>query len=195
MAISEDGTLNNEDVDDSLLPANYFLISPQYGKSPEEIVERFTFFVQKGDFISAMSYGSKLDDALEQEKSLSEIIEIQTDFFIQIKRGCYGLLGLPGDSTLEELGDMTSEQLVDQCNPQNIFYMDLTGIKKLKEEKDYCELLAVYRYQGNHYLLGFTFSKEEQGWRIENLSAEDGGLLYGNVRSVTITEVNALLQE
>ena len=195
LAISEDGTLNNEDVDDSLLPANYFLISPQYGKSPEEIVERFTFFVQKGDFISAMSYGSKLDDALEQEKSLSEIIEIQTDFFIQIKRGCYGLLGLPGDSTLEELGDMTSEQLVDQCNPQNIFYMDLTGIKKLKEEKDYCELLAVYRYQGNHYLLGFTFSKEEQGWRIENLSAEDGGLLYGNVRSVTITEVNALLQE
>lgn len=62
-----------------------------------------------------------MDDALEQEKSLSEIIEIQTDFFIQIKRGCYGLLGLPGDSTLEELGDMTSEQLVDQCNPQNIF--------------------------------------------------------------------------
>ena len=90
---------------------------------------------------------------------------------------------------------MTLEQLVDQCKPQNIFYMDLTGIKKLKEEKDYCELLAVYRYQGNHYLLGFTFSKEEQGWRIENLSAEDGGLLYGNVRSVTITEVNALLQE
>lgn len=79
--------------------------------------------------------------------------------------------------------------------PSKYFYMDLTGIKKLKEEKDYCELLAVYRYQGNHYLLGFTFSKEEQGWRIENLSAEDGGLLYGNVRSVTITEVNALLQE
>ena len=75
--------------------------------------------------------------------------------------------------------------------------LDIGGelVKKLKEEKDYCELLAVYRYQGNHYLLGFTFSKEEQGWRIENLSAEDGGLLYGNVRSVTITEVNALLQE
>lgn len=195
LSISEDESLNSEEADVSLLPANYFLVSSKYGKTPEEIVENFTLYIQKGDIISAMSYGSKLDEALKEKKDLSEIIEQQTDFFMQIKRFYYGLLGLPEDSTIEELGDMTPENVVDQCNPQNIFYMDLTDIKKLKEEEDYCELLAVYRYQGKHYLLGFTFIRTEDGWRIEALSAEGKGLLYGNVRNVTMTERNILLGE
>ena len=195
--VDEDAKIEKEKyTEEALLPANYFWVAPHYGKTAQEAVEKFILYIQKDDISSAMSFGSRLDEFLNQENTdNSEILKEQGIFAGQIKNLYLGLLGVNADEddvSLEELG-MTADKLVSELTPQDIHYMELVGTKEVESKDDQIEILAVLRYQTKYYLAGFTLKHTEKGWYIDSLSSESENILNGKIKKITQERSDAML--
>ena len=195
--VDEDAEIEEKKyTEEALLPANYFLVAPHYGKTAQEAVEKFILYIQKDDISSAMSFGSRLDEFLNQENTdNSEILKEQGIFAGQIKNLYLGLLGVKADEdniSLEELG-MTADKLVSELTPQDIHYMELVGTKEVESKNDQTEILAVLRYQTKYYLAGFTLRHTENGWYIDSLSSESENIMNGEIKKITQERSDELL--
>ena len=195
--VDEDAKIEKEKyTEEALLPANYFWVAPHYGKTAQETVEKFILYIQKDDISSAMSFGSRLDEFLDQENTdNSEILKEQGVFAGQIKNLYLGLLGVKAEEkniSLEELG-MTADKLVSELTPQDIHYMELVGTKEVERKDDQIEILAVLRYQTKYYLAGFTLKHTEKGWYIDSLSSESENIMNGKIKKITQDRSDALL--
>ena len=179
-----------------LLPANYFWVAPNYGQTAQETVEKFILYIQKDDISSAMSFGSRLDEFLNQENTdNSKILKEQGIFAGQIKNLYLGLLGVKADEdniSLEELG-MTADKLVSKLTPQDIHYMELVGTKEVESKDDQAEILAVLKYSAKYYLAGFTLKHTENGWYIDSLSSESENIMNGEIKKITQDRSDTLL--
>ena len=195
--VDEDAKIEKEKyTEEALLPANYFWVAPHYGKTAQEAVEKFILYIQKDDISSAMSFGSRLDEFLNQENTdNSEILKEQGIFAGQIKNLYLGLLGVKADEdniSLEELG-MTADKLVSKLTPQDIHYMELVGTKEVESKDDQAEILAVLKYSAKYYLAGFTLKHTENGWYIDSLSSESENIMNGEIKKITQDRSDTLL--
>lgn len=195
--VDEDTEIQEEKyTEGALLPANYFWVAPKYEQKAQETIEKFILYIQKADISSAMSFGSRLDEFLNQENSdNSEVLKEQGIFAGQIKNLYLGLLEIKageGNISLEELG-MTADKLVSELTPQDIHYMELVGTKEVESKDDQAEILAVLKYSGKYYLAGFTLRHSEKGWYIESLSSEAENILNGESKKITQERSDELL--
>lgn len=195
--VDEDTEIQEEKyTEGALLPANYFWVAPKYEQTAQETIEKFILYIQKADISSAMSFGSRLDEFLNQENpDNSEVLKEQGIFAGQIKNLYLGLLEIKageGNISLEELG-MTADKLISELTPQDIHYMELVGTKEVESKDDQAEILAVLKYSGKYYLAGFTLRHSEKGWYIESLSSEAENILNGEIKKITQERSDELL--
>ena len=73
--------------------------------------------------------------------------------------------------------------------------MDLMGTaEQVKLTDDSSEYLAVYRYGGKYYLVGFTLQRSEKGWHIVSMSANSKQLENGTVKRIKQKDMERLLE-
>lgn len=153
-----------------LLPPNYFITGENYGKSPEEVLEKFVLAVEKKDLTLALSYGA---GALSEEKTLHtdpNKLKKQSDFAEQIKCLMYSILWdeVPvEEKTLSTLG-MTGRQIINKLNPEDSFYIDMN---RIVETEDDTVFVVYFSYLQQDYKSEVQLSESENGWQIVGFSA------------------------
>lgn len=153
---------------EALLPANYYVVNPTYGKSPEDLIGEFTKHIQKRDLQMVLCYG-RMDDDREKLHTSSDILANQSDFAAQVKNFYFNLLrGADGaeGKTLNELGE-SAGTVVAKLNPDNMFFIQLWGGEQDSGNENI--YIASYEYAQENYKVKFALKKSIKGWQIEEI--------------------------
>lgn len=180
--------------EEALLPANYVLYNTVFSQTPEKAIENFILSMQKNDLSSMMIYTDLYGEEDPLSQDLTEILIKQGDVAEQIQTFYYYLMGNDFAATenvsLDELG-MTGEEISSSLELDEIVYLDLNNVLKISDN----EYAAFYYFNGKHYMSGFTMKEYSQGWKIEELSCASMDLDKGQVKELTETEYNKIIEE
>lgn len=152
---------------EALLPANYFVVNLAYGESPQDLMEQVTKYIEKGNLQAFMNY--YVTDKVEAgERVSSEKLTQQGNVAENIQTLYFALLneGVMDKGSLETLGK-TSQDIVEEQNPGNMFYLDLMKVV-YSEENSLCR--SFFWYGGNIYEVDFVLQESEGGWQIQEMT-------------------------
>lgn len=151
---------------EALLPANYFVVNSAYGTSPQDLMEQITRYMEKGNLQALMNYYTtdrvEPGDEIKSEKLLQQgnVAEnIQTLYFTLLNKGKMQ------NGSLEEIGK-TPQDLVEEQDPGNMFYLDLMKVL-YSDENRLCR--AFFWYGGDIYQVDFLLQESEEGWQIQEM--------------------------
>ena len=97
-------------------------------------------------------------EKLTQQGNVAE--NIQTLYFALLNEG------VMDKGSLETLGK-TSQDIVEEQNPGNMFYLDLMKVVYI-EENSLCR--SFFWYGGNIYEVDFVLQESEGGWQIQEMT-------------------------
>ena len=153
----------------ALLPPNYFVVNQAYGKTPRELMEKFTIYIQRKDMTSMLNYGY-MDEIGNENHTSKEILIAQKDFAIQLKKFYFDLLRNKSGENVQSLDDLgeTAAEIVENQNPDNTFYVDFMDIKESKRGKGL--YIVSYWYNGEEYLAEYRLVETNKGWKIKEFN-------------------------
>lgn len=177
-----------------LLPLNYVLYNSRFGKTPEDLIEEFILCIQKNDLSGVMTYMDIYGEENPLHKETSDILLNQRKVAEEIQNFYYYLFGNDYASinavSLKDLG-MTGDQISSSFNLDEMLYLEVNTIFQVDAE----EYAAVYYFNGNHYLAGFTVKQYEDGWLIETLSCLSFGIEKGQILKLTDKEYDKIIEK
>ncbi|MDD2980783.1 MAG: hypothetical protein PHN80_12560 [Hespellia sp.] len=179
-----------------ILSPNYSITASLYGESAVDTIGKFILALQRKDSQKAMCYGMTDSRTADMDSVTTELIEKQGTFSREMQLFYYELVtNNKFSETSESLLSLnkTGAGIASELSPENIPYLNVAGVVSADEEEDDNQYIAVYTFDGNIYMSGYTMCESENGWQIESLSAEAAGLSSGEVRKITDKKYHELL--
>lgn len=160
------------EIEDKILPLNYFMISQEGEKSINRTMESFTSYMQRKDLMGAMNFIQ-----LDENK---EFFEAQRVVAEQMKEFCKGIMEIRNTNRNPRLWD--AEELT---------YLSFNGVydidKAVPENK-----LVIYYYDSNFFAVGCRFVKVDNLWMIQEFTEIEGADENKFVRKITKEELQQL---
>lgn len=138
------------EIDDKMLPLNYFMLSQKEEKSINRVMEEFTACVQREDLMGAMNY-IKIDGN-------KDFFEAQRDVAEQMKDFCKGIMEIRDTNRNPKL-----------WNTEELTYLGFNGVYDIDKENPE-DKLVIYYYDKSFFAVGCRFIKADNQWMIHEFT-------------------------
>lgn len=158
------------EIQDAVLPKNYYLLPEEKADSPEELVSNWIIYLQRGDALSAMSYFTR--EQVEEGTDVNmSILWRQSEIAKSIQWFYYRMFLYDGNK-MEWAGrhfEDAPEYIPELLDTTNMIFTDFAIHEwtELEPGKMGCRFGYLY---GNQYFSNYLVLVDQDGWMIESIS-------------------------
>lgn len=176
-SVSEPRTFANSEVlldgiNESILPQNYYILTPQKTDTKEELASDFFLYLQRDDALSAVSFfyhPQKYDAGSELE-----LLKLQEEAAVMLQKKYYEML-LYDQQTVEWAGRHYSDEpdaIPKLLDTKNMIFSSYSGVDNLIEDGNYSAIKINYGYANQWYSVILNLINRD-GWYIDSFSSQE----------------------